>query len=92
MCLTLNNDPEERPQMAFALLYEEAVVGILKNIIILLEVQLLNVLLFFFFNYSFALLDGLGHREMQIKNLKNKIVALSRCDNNINTIEVFGPR
>ena len=33
MCSTLSNDPEEWRQMAFALLYEEAVVGILKNII-----------------------------------------------------------
>ena len=40
MCLTLSNDPDERPQMAFALLYEVAVVGILKSILMFLGMQL----------------------------------------------------
>ena len=57
MCSTLSNDPEERPQMAFALLYEEAVVGILKNILIFLGMQLLNVQLFCI-RFIFAFLNA----------------------------------
>ena len=43
MCSTLSNDPEECRQTALALLYEEEVVGILKNILMFLGMQLLEV-------------------------------------------------
>ena len=43
MCSTLSNDPEECRQTAFALLYEEEVVGILKDIINLLGTPLHNI-------------------------------------------------
>ena len=68
MCLTLNNDPEECPQMAFALLYEEAVVGILKNILMFLGMQLLKVQLFWI-RFIFAYLGPKSLRNAKIKYL-----------------------
>ena len=69
MCSTLSNDPEERPQMAFALLYEEAVVGILKNILMFLGMQLLKVQLFWI-RFIFAFLNDLGPKSL--RNVKIK--------------------
>ena len=51
--------------MSFALLYEEAVVGILKNILMFLGMQLLKVQLFWI-RFIFAFLNDLGPKSSKI--------------------------
>ena len=69
MCSTLSNDPEECRQTALALLYEEEVVGILKNILMFLGIQLLKVQLFWI-RFIFAFLNDLGPKSLRNSKIK----------------------